>query len=300
MTAQSHRFQRILWLRRCRAYISLMRLDKPIGIYLVLWPSLWALWLAAKGIPPIKELLIFIAGAIIMRSAGCLINDYADRHLDGQVTRTRNRPLVTGDISPGAALIAFGLLLLMAFGLVLLLNPLCFWVALGALALTGLYPYMKRHTYLPQVVLGAAFAMAIPLAYAAITATLPKEAALLYIAVLLWTISYDTFYAMVDRDDDLVAGIKSTAILFGDQDRTAIALLQGSMVVCLVILGLQAHLGASYYLGLAGAGLLFAYQHWLTRTRAKAACFSAFTNNHWVGLLIWLGIAAQFPWWPAA
>ncbi|RMF16547.1 MAG: 4-hydroxybenzoate octaprenyltransferase [Gammaproteobacteria bacterium] len=272
-------------------YIQLTRLDKPIGIYLLLWPTLWGLWAAAEGVPSAANLVIFTLGVILMRSAGCVINDYADRQFDGHVKRTQNRPLPAGKVSETEALTLFGLLVFCAFLLVLLTNTFTILLSFGGLALAATYPYMKRHTYLPQVVLGAAFSWSIPMAYAAETGELSSVAWLLYTANLLWTVAYDTEYAMVDRDDDIRIGVKSTAILFGDADRLMIAVLQGLALLALYMAGQRLELGALYLLGMLGAALLFIYQHHLIRYRERENCFKAFLNNHWAGLSIFLGMA---------
>ncbi|WP_189421430.1 4-hydroxybenzoate octaprenyltransferase [Cellvibrio zantedeschiae] len=273
--------------------MQLMRLDKPIGILLLLWPTLWALWLAANGVPSIKNLVIFCLGVVIMRSAGCVINDFADRKIDGRVARTQGRPLATGVISSREAIILFVTLCLIAFGLVLLTDPLTIKLSVGGLLLAFSYPFMKRHTHLPQVVLGAAFAWGIPMAYAAETGALDKNMWLIYLAVVLWTVVYDTFYAMVDRDDDLKIGVKSTAILFGEQDRVITGALQIMVLYALVLVGKAYTLGWVFHLGLVVAAGLFAYQQWLIRFRERKACFTAFLNNNWVGAAIFIGIAAD-------
>jgi len=282
-----------IW-QRVPHFMQLMRLDKPIGILLLLWPTLWALWLAAKGFPSIKNLAIFSLGVLVMRSAGCVINDFADRKIDGKVQRTQGRPLATGVISSREAIILFVTLCLIAFGLVLLTDPLTIKLSVGGLLLAFSYPFMKRHTHLPQVVLGAAFAWGIPMAYAAETGALDKNMWLIYLAVVLWTVVYDTFYAMVDRDDDLKIGVKSTAILFGEQDRVITGALQIMVVYALVLVGKAYSLGWVFYVGLAVAAGLFAYQQWLIRFRERHACFKAFLNNNWVGAAIFAGIAADF------
>jgi 4-hydroxybenzoate polyprenyltransferase len=274
--------------------MQLMRLDKPIGILLLLWPTLWALWLAAKGIPSVKNLIIFSLGVVVMRSAGCVINDFADRKIDGRVARTQGRPLATGVISSREALILFVTLCLMAFGLVLMTDPLTIKLSIGGLLLAFSYPFMKRHTHLPQVVLGAAFAWGIPMAYAAQSGSLDKNMWLIYLAVVLWTVVYDTFYAMVDRDDDLKIGVKSTAILFGDQDRVITGVLQVMVLYSLVLVGKAYALGWIFYLSLALVAALFGYQQWLIRYRERQACFKAFLNNNWVGAAIFAGIALDF------
>ncbi|NRA23013.1 MAG: 4-hydroxybenzoate octaprenyltransferase [Oleispira sp.] len=277
-----------------KPYIELMRLDKPVGIYLLLWPTLWALWIAAEGVPDISVLIIFILGVIFMRSAGCVINDYADRKVDGHVERTQNRPLVTGTISSKQALMLFVVLLIASFILVLFTNILTIQLSFAGAALAAIYPYMKRHTHLPQVFLGAAFSWAIPMAFAAQADALPKYVWLIYIANLSWTVAYDTMYAMVDRDDDLKIGIKSTAILFADADKVMIAILQSITVFCLLLLGSELSLNGFYYLGLIIAVSLMFYQHWLIRARDKAGCFAGFINSHWVGVAVWFGLVLSY------
>ncbi|WP_426415604.1 4-hydroxybenzoate octaprenyltransferase [Aestuariirhabdus sp. LZHN29] len=275
-------------------FIALTRVNKPIGIYLLLWPTLWALWAAAEGLPRADLLLIFVVGTVLMRSAGCVINDYADRDFDGRVERTRNRPLATGRIQPREALLLFFVMVGLAFVLVLFTNSLTIYLSFGGLALAACYPFMKRYTHLPQVVLGAAFAWSVPMAYAAQSGEVTPAAGLIYIATLLWTVAYDTQYAMVDRDDDLKIGIKSTAILFGDADNAMILFLQGFTLLVLLMVAGRLELGAPFYLGLAVAAGLFAYQYRLTRKRQREDCFRAFLNNHWVGLAIFMGLAADY------
>jgi 4-hydroxybenzoate polyprenyltransferase len=281
-------------LDRLPHYLKLMRVDRPIGTLLLLWPTLWALWLAAAGIPRWNLLLIFALGVFLMRSAGCVINDFADRDLDGQVARTAQRPLATGSVDKREALILFAALCALAFILVLFTNRLTILLSLVAVVLAGLYPFMKRYTHLPQLVLGAAFGWSIPMAFAAQTGTVPHGAWLLFIANLLWTVVYDTFYAMVDRDDDIKIGIKSTAILFGDDDRMICGFLQICVLLTLVLTGMQFHLGYWYYVSLLGAAGLFAYQQILIRQRQRDACFRAFLHNNWVGLTIFCGIALHY------
>ncbi len=276
------------------AYWQLMRLNRPIGTLLLLWPTLWSLWLAAKGVPEWHILLIFIAGVAIMRAAGCVINDYADRNIDGHVERTRQRPLVSGAVSPRGALTLFAILCLLAFGLVLMTNPLTIKLSVGGLLLAFCYPFMKRFTYLPQVVLGAAFAWSIPMAYTAQLGQLNADIWLIYITVVIWTVVYDTFYAMVDRNDDIKIGVKSSAILFGEHDRLITAVLQMLVVGCLLIVGQKFHMGLYYYTGVAVASLLFLYQQYLIRDRQRQECFKAFLNNNWVGCSIFLGIAVDY------
>ena len=277
-----------------RAYARLMRLHRPIGTLLLLWPTLWALWLAAEGLPDLDVLAVFVLGTLLMRSAGCVINDYADRHFDGHVERTRDRPLATGEVEPRRALALFGVLVLAAGLLVLTRNALTIQLAFVAVALAAVYPFMKRHTYLPQVWLGAAFAWSVPMGFAAQTGAVPPLAWLLLSAVVLWVLVYDTQYAMVDREDDLRIGIKSTAILFDDADRPVIGILQGLLLVDLWLVGRQAELGLPYLLGLGAAAALAVYQQWLIRARAPAGCFRAFLNNNWFGLAVFAGIAASY------
>lgn len=279
---------------RLYAYARLMRLDRPIGIFLLLWPVLWSLWLAAKGAPSLANLIIFSLGAIVMRSAGCVINDFADRNIDGQISRTRTRPLVMGHVSTTEALALFAGLCVLAFVLVSMTNRLTIYLSFGGLVLAVIYPFMKRYTYLPQVILGGAFAWSIPMVFAAETGTVPPHAWLIYTAVVMWTTAYDTFYGMVDREEDMKIGVKSTAILFGDQDRTMTGVLQALFLFTLWLVGHKMGLGWPYYLGLLAAAGLSAYQQWLIKDRAPNACFSAFLNNNWVGMAIFLGLVVQF------
>jgi len=280
--------------QRMQAYIHLMRADRPIGTYLLLWPTLWALWIASAGIPPLDLLLIFSLGVFLTRSAGCVINDFADRHIDGHVKRTLNRPLPSGRVTEREAIWLFCGLMLAAFLLVLLTNTLTILMSLGGLLLAFIYPFMKRYTHLPQVILGAAFGWAIPMAFTATQEALPLTAWLLYLAKLLWTVAYDTQYAMVDRDDDLKIGVKSTAILFGRHDRLIIGLLQLATLGVLLWVGQLEQLGLWYLLGLAGAAALFIYQHWLIRARERMPCFRAFLNNHYAELLVLLGLVLEY------
>lgn len=275
-------------------YAVLMRLTKPIGIYLLLWPTLWALMIAGEGSPDKKVLLIFIAGVVLMRSAGCVINDYFDRDFDRHVSRTSNRPLTSGRVSTLEAKLLFGALCLVALLLVLQLNRLTIILSMVGVLLAMVYPYMKRVTHLPQVVLGAAFGWAVPMAFAAQTGTVPQLAWLMFTTTVLWTTAYDTMYAMVDRQDDIALGLKSTAILFGDADRAVIGGLQLSVLACLVMVGLQAELGLYYYGGVLFAAGLAAYQQQLIRNRDRDGCFKAFLNNHWFGLVIFLGILLDY------
>ncbi len=275
-------------------YWQLMRFDRPIGTLLLLWPTLWGLWLAAEGIPRLDLVLIFTLGVILMRAAGCVINDFADRKVDGHVQRTKDRPLAAGRVQPREALMLFAVLVLLAFGLVLFTNRLTVMLSLGALALAACYPFMKRYTHLPQVVLGAAFSWSIPMAFAAQTGEVHPHSWLIYTAVVVWTVVYDTFYAMVDRDDDLKVGIKSTAILFAEQDRAITASLQVIVLITLLMMGQRFELGASYNASLLAVAGLFIYQQYLIRERDKAACFKAFLNNNWVGFAVFVGIVADY------
>lgn len=279
---------------RLRDYISLMRLDRPIGIFLLLWPALWALLVAAQGRPDPQIVVIFALGVVLMRSAGCIINDYADRDFDRYVSRTSDRPLTAGRISPRAALVLFGLLCLLAFGLVLLLNRLTVILSIGGVLLAVIYPFMKRVTHLPQVVLGAAFGWAVPMAFAAQSGTVPQVGWLMFTTTVLWATVYDTMYAMVDRQDDMALGLKSTAILFGDADRLIIGILQAMVLICLVMIGFQARLGMIYFTGVAVGGALFVYQQRLIRFRERDDCFRAFLNNNWFGLAVFLGILVDY------
>ncbi|MBW3504992.1 MULTISPECIES: 4-hydroxybenzoate octaprenyltransferase [unclassified Pseudomonas] len=275
-------------------FIQLTRMDKPIGIYLLLWPTLWALWVAAKGVPSLSNLLIFVFGVILTRAGGCVINDFADRKVDGHVKRTEQRPMASGKISSKEALVFFALLMGLSFLLVLCTNAPTIWLSFGALALAATYPFMKRYTYYPQVVLGAAFSWGIPMAFTAETGSLPAAAWLLYIANLLWTVGYDTYYAMTDREDDLKIGVKSTAILFGDADRVIILSLQGLALGCLLLAGSHFELGGWFHLGLLGAAACFVWEFWYTRDRDPQRCFKAFLHNHWAGLSIFVGIVLDY------
>ncbi|QEY65592.1 4-hydroxybenzoate octaprenyltransferase [Metapseudomonas lalkuanensis] len=279
---------------RAMDFIQLTRLDKPIGIYLLLWPTLWALWIAGEGSPSLANLVIFILGVNLMRAAGCVINDYADRNFDGHVSRTRARPLASGRVTAREALVFFAVLVAISFLLVLFTNATTIWLSFGGLALAACYPFMKRYTYYPQVVLGAAFSWGMPMAFTAETGELPAAAWLLYIANLLWTVAYDTYYAMTDREDDLKIGVKSTAILFGDADRLIIAILQGLALLCLLLAGNRFELGTCFHLGLVAAAACFAWEFYSTRSKDPQACFKAFLHNHWAGLAILAGIVADY------
>ncbi len=279
---------------RLYQYVVLMRLNRPIGSLLLLWPTLWALWIAGHGRPDWVVLLVFVLGVVIMRSAGCVINDYADRNLDPHVERTRERPIAAGHVAPGEAVALFVVLCLVAFSLVLLMNWLTISLSLGALVLAAAYPFSKRYTYLPQVVLGAAFGWAIPMAFAAQTGSVPQIAWLLFTANVLWATAYDTMYAMVDRDDDLRVGAKSTAILFGDMDRIIVAIIQALVLFALVLVGRKLGLSLYFYAGLAIAAALGGYQQYLIRGRERRACFKAFLNNNWFGAAVFGGLVLHY------
>ena len=282
------------WRERLGQYWKLVRGDRPIGVLLLLWPTWWALWLAAGGMPPLWTLFVFSAGVWLTRSAGCVINDYADRWLDGKVERTRGRPLATGRVSGREALAVFAVLMLVAFGLVLTMNWLTVWLSVAGLFLAASYPYLKRYTYLPQVYLGMAFGWGIPMAFAAVQGEVPLLGWLLYCANILWATAYDTWYAMVDRDDDIRAGSKSTAILFGDLDLIAQGVLYTVTFLALALVGRQAGLGTAYWIGLGVAVALVAWEFWICRTRERAPCFRAFLHNNWVGAAVFAGIAVHF------
>lgn len=280
-------------MSKLQAYIHLTRIDRPIGIYLVLWPALWALWLAADGMPPISILLIFILGAVLMRSAGCVINDYADRDFDGHVERTANRPLASGALTGKEALRFFALLCLMAFGLVLFLNPYTIALSFVALGLAALYPFMKRHTHWPQAFLGAAFAWAIPMGFAAIQNDIPNAAWLVFVITMIWALVYDTAYAVGDKEDDLKIGVKSTAILFGEKVQPIIGFFQLLMLAGFVWMGVLFELHWLYYSSVAVVAGLFVYHQHLLSLKEAGKAFQMFLHNHWVGLVILVGIAAD-------
>ena len=281
-------------LLKTKPYIALMRLDKPIGILLLLWPTLAALWIAAEGVPDLGVLIIFTLGVVIMRSAGCVINDYADRDIDGQVSRTAHRPLITGEIEAKQALILFSGLGVFAFILVLQLNFLTILMSIVGLFLAATYPFMKRYTYLPQVYLGMAFGWAIPMAFAAQTNTVPMMAWLLFLANIVWATAYDTFYAMADREDDLKAGVKSTAILFAEDDKVIIGFLQASFLMVMLLVGKQLEMSLIYYLAVLAVLGLFIYQQKITADRQPEQCIRAFLNNNWVGGVIFVGIVLHY------
>jgi len=272
------------------AYFRLMRLNKPIGIYLLLWPTYWALFLSAGGWPDIDLLIIFTFGVIITRSAGCVINDYADREIDKHIARTRDRPITTGEISPKAALLLFIALGLIAFALVLLTNTLTIKISFIALALAVLYPFTKRWTNLPQLILGLAFAMSVPMAFSAQTGTVPASAGWIFLATVLWTLIYDTLYAMADRDEDLKIGVKSTAILFAKYDQIFITLLQVLLMIVFVKIGNLFDLGTFYDVSLIIILMFMIYHQFLIKKRQKMDYFKAFINNHFIGMTVFFGI----------
>lgn len=281
-------------IERLRQYTLLTRMHKPVGSVLLVWPMLWALWLAAGGIPPLSTTLIFLAGTFLMRSAGCAINDFADRKIDGQVKRTVDRPLATGAIQPWEALAVFAVLSLCAFGLVLLTNALTIALSFVAVAIAFIYPFMKRYTHFPQVVLGAAFNFGMPMAFAAVTNSVPAAVWVLYLAGVLWTVIYDTYYAMVDRDDDIKIGVKSTAVLFGDHDLVILAGLQLLTLILWLFAGWLFQLGIGFFIGVALAALLFMREQQMIRGREREACFQAFLHSQLVGMVVFFGIALHF------
>jgi 4-hydroxybenzoate polyprenyltransferase len=280
--------------QRLLQYAYLMRLHKPIGAMLLLWPALWALWIAGEGTPDPLVVFVFVAGVVLMRSAGCVINDYADRRFDPHVARTRDRPIAAGRVPPEEALILFAVLCLLALGLVLLMNRLTVWLSLVGAFLAVTYPFMKRYTHFPQVYLGVAFGWAVPMAFAAQTGAVPRAAWLLFLANVLWATVYDTMYGMVDREDDLKIGVKSTAILFGEADRPIIAIFQLLLILALVLVGQTVELGSYYYFGLLLATALAVYQQYLIRDRQPQACFRAFLNNNWFGAAVFGGILLDY------
>ncbi|MDZ7279761.1 4-hydroxybenzoate octaprenyltransferase [Pantoea eucrina] len=282
-------------LSKWQAYRRLMRIDKPIGTLLLLWPTLWALWLSGMAIPPLSVLVVFVLGVFVMRAAGCVINDYADRKVDGHVKRTAARPLASGAVSGKEAKILFAVLGLVAFALVLTMNRMTILLSFVGLALAWVYPFMKRFTHLPQVVLGAAFGWAIPMGWAAVSESLPLVCWLVFLANICWTVAYDTQYAMVDRDDDLKIGVKSTAILFGRFDKLIIGLLQLATLGLMALVGLLLHLNSAFYWSLLVAGALFVFQQRLIAQRQRDACFQAFLNNNYVGLALFIGVLLNTP-----
>lgn len=286
--------------RRIDAYERLIRLDKPIGTLLLLWPTLWALWLASRGTPRLAHFLIFFAGTVLMRSAGCAINDYADRNFDPHVERTRLRPIAAGELAPREALAVAAVLSLAAFALVLFLNRLAIALSFVGLAVAATYPYSKRYFSVPQAYLGIAFGFGIPMAYAAVEQRLPLECWLLLAANVFYSFAYDTEYAMVDREDDAKIGIHTSALTLGRWDVAAVMASYGAMLVLLTLLGLQARLQWPFYIGLAAAGAMMVYHWFLIRGRSRDGCFKAFMHNNWVGGAIFAGIVFSLPiGWPA-
>ncbi len=281
-------------LARLRDYGQLMRLDRPIGIWLLMWPTLWALWIAGEGHPRPEVFVVFVAGVVLMRSAGCVINDFADREIDPHVERTRERPLAQRRVSGVEALLLAAGLGAVAFGLVLTMNRLTVLLALAGAGLTVAYPFLKRISHLPQVWLGASFGWSVPMAFAAQTGSVPRVAWLLFVAVVIWTVVYDTMYAMVDRDDDLKLGVGSTAILFGEADRPILAIMQAVLLVALWLVGRLAGLGDWYMLGVLVAAGMAAWQQRLIRHRDRDDCFRAFLNNHYFGMAVFLGILLDY------
>ena len=280
--------------QRLREYGLLMRVDRPVGTLLLLWPTLWALWIAARGWPSLLVMTVFCGGVFLMRSAGCVINDYADRNFDPHVTRTKNRPLAQKRVSTKEALALAAGLALTAFALVLSMNPLTIGMSTVGVLLAGTYPFMKRYTHLPQVHLGVAFGWAIPMAFAATLNEVPVTAWILFLVTVLWTTAYDTMYGMVDRKDDVKIGVKSTAILFGRADRAIVGLLQLAVVMGLALVGWREGLSVPYFMGLAIASMLAVYQQYLIRDRDEKACFRAFLNNNGFGAAIFAGLFADF------
>ena len=285
-------------ISQLRNYGKLMRVEKPVGIWLLLWPTLWALWLAGKGHPDSGLFVVFVLGVIVMRSAGCVLNDFVDRKIDPYVERTRTRPIASGAVSPLEAIVLFVALGLIAIGLATMLNKQAQLLAVIAAFLTIAYPFIKRFVSIPQFILGAAFGWAVPMAFAAQTGSTPALAWLVFGTAMIWAVIYDTFYAMVDREDDLKVGVKSTAILFGEVDIFVIAGLQLLMLLALVLIGVQAELSVWYYLSVLIAAILMAYHLWLARERQPAGCFAAFLHNHYIGLVVFIGIVLHYTFHP--
>jgi len=286
-------------LGQLRNYGKLMRIDKPVGTWLLMWPTLWALWLAGEGSPDQGLFVIFLLGVFVMRSAGCVLNDFVDRGIDPYVERTRSRPLASGAVAPFEALILFVALGLVAIGIVIMLNKQAQLLAIVADALTVAYPIVKRYVSIPQVILGAAFGWAVPMVFAAQTGATPELAWLLFGTVLIWAVIYDTFYAMVDREDDRKLGVKSTAILFGEVDLFVIGGMQALMVAALALIGYRAELGFWYYASVVVAAGLMAWHLWLARDREPASCFRAFLQNHYIGMIVFIGIVLHYTFNPA-
>jgi len=300
--AERRLIERVRWLgkhvdikiARCGAYVRLLRLNKPIGIWLLLWPTLWALWIASAGQPRGDVLLIFVIGTVVMRSAGCIINDIADRDIDAHVARTRDRPLATKELSVGVAAALFIALLLVGLGLVSVLNPLTQALAVVGAAVTIAYPFMKRLIAAPQFVLGIAFSWGVPMAFAAELGEIPRSGWLLFVVTIAWVVIYDTQYAMADRPDDIKLGVKSTAILFGDLDKAFISGLQFMLLLGLILVGRGAGRGGWYLAGVAAAGVFMLYQQYLIRDREPDRCFAAFLNNAWLGLSVLVGLVLDY------
>jgi len=288
------RYYALRSLSTLHEYARLTRLDRPVGIWLLLWPTLWALWIAGRGRPDEHVLCLFLAGVVVMRSAGCAINDYADRHIDPKVARTRNRPLAAGRISGAEAIVLYVLLSLVALGIVLQLNRLTQLYSLAGAVLALAYPFLKRFTSLPQVWLGLAFSWSVPMAFAALNGAVPQIAWLLFVAAVVWTVVYDTMYAMVDRPDDLKAGVRSTATLFGEADRAVIGAMMGLVIAGLLLVGKDMAFGRWYFAGVAFGAACFGWQLTLIRTRIPAECFRAFRDSHYFGLCVYVGIALDY------
>ena len=282
------------FLRQLHNYARLMRLDKPIGTLLLLWPTLWALWLAGEGHPDPGVFIVFMVGVVVMRSAGCVLNDFADRNIDPYVERTRSRPIASGAVAPAEAITLFVALGLIAIGLAAMLNRPAQLLAVIAAGLTVIYPFIKRYVSIPQFVLGAAFGWAVPMAFAAQTGAASQLSWLVFGTALIWAVIYDTFYAMVDREDDLKVGVKSTAILFGDADLFVIGGLQVLMLLALTLIGSMAELGVWYYASVVVAAILMAYHQWLAHKRQPAACFAAFLHNQYIGMAVFIGIVLHY------
>jgi 4-hydroxybenzoate polyprenyltransferase len=280
--------------RRLEEYVRLTRINRPIGIWLLLWPTLWALWVAGNGRPNPTVLLVFVLGTTLMRSAGCIVNDFADRNVDPHVKRTRERPLAARRVTPLEALLLFALLGAASLWLVMRLDAFTLRLACIGAALTVSYPFLKRFFALPQLYLALAFSWGVPMAFAALVGSLPRVTWTLFVASILWVTVYDTLYAMVDREDDLKIGVKSSAIVFADMDRVIIGVLQLMMLLALLLAGVSLHFGSAYLGGLAAAAVFFAYQQWLIRAREPGACLRAFQNNHYVGMSIFIGILLEY------
>jgi len=292
MLSTSSKYQHLI--DRIEQYSLLIRLDKPIGIYLLLWPTLWALWIAAEGLPDLLVLSVFMTGVFLMRSAGCAINDFADRDIDPHVERTKNRPLAAGRITARETLMVFAILSITAFALVLLMNTLTIYMSFVGIILAASYPFAKRFHYMPQVHLGAAFGWAAPMAFTAQANEITQVTWLIFMATVLWATAYDTMYAMADRDDDLKIGVKSTAILFGEADKLIVGLLQALLIFDLILIGSSSNLGLYYYLGLGAATGLAVYQQYLIKDRDKQKCIQAFVNNNWFGFCVFMGLFVDY------